>query len=54
MAASSSSDIPDWKSKYCPCKGCGVAREEGRQEVMQKLLKIASKYGIDLKELDKE
>lgn len=33
MAASNASDIPEWKSKYCPCKGCGTAREEGRQEI---------------------
>lgn len=32
MAASSSSDIPDSKSDYCPCNRCGQARKEGRQE----------------------
>ena len=35
MAASNASDIPEWTSKYCPCKGCGVAREEGRHEIVR-------------------
>ena len=34
MAASSSSDIPDSKSDYCPCNRCSVARKEGREEII--------------------
>jgi hypothetical protein len=40
MVASKSSDIPEWASKYCPCKGCGMAREEGRQEVGMRIREV--------------
>ena len=45
MAASSASDIPESKSDYCPCNRCGVARKEGRQEILKKLSEIVFKYG---------
>jgi hypothetical protein len=42
MAASDVSDIPEYKpvGKYCPCKNCQIAREEGRQEIRQLVLDL--------------
>lgn len=37
MVAQSADEAPEWKSKYCGCKGCGIAREEGRQEMSPKI-----------------
>ena len=51
MVASKESDIPEWKSKYCPCKGCGTAREEGRQEVRRSILIWSTENNIDITEL---
>lgn len=47
MVASKISDIPEWKSKYCPCKGCGTAREEGRQEIIKIVTKILKEVTAD-------
>ena len=44
MVASKASDIPEWESKYCPCKGCGVSREEGRQEIIRRVRELAEKF----------
>jgi len=50
MVASKASDIPEWESKYCPCKGCGVAREEGRQEIIYRIRKLHQEIdGIGVK-----
>jgi hypothetical protein len=40
MAASSASDIPESKSDYCPCNRCTVARKQGRQEIIQRILEM--------------
>jgi len=40
MAASSASDIPDSKSDYCPCNRCTVARKQGRQEIIKRILEV--------------
>jgi hypothetical protein len=40
MAASSSSDIPDSKSDYCPCNRCKQARKEGRHEENVRITEI--------------
>ena len=42
MAASNASDIPDYKpvGKYCPCKNCQISREEGRQEIRERIRAI--------------
>lgn len=40
MAASSASDIPESKSDYCPCNRCTVARKQGRQEIIESILKL--------------
>ena len=45
VAASNASDIPEWKSKYCPCKGCGTAREEGRQEIIRLVRELHMETG---------
>jgi hypothetical protein len=39
MAASSASDIPDSKSDYCPCNRCTLARKQGRQEIIERIIK---------------
>jgi hypothetical protein len=47
MAASSSSDIPESKSDYCPCNRCGVARKEGNKEMreaIQRVRELAKKF----------
>ena len=50
MAASDVSDIPDYKpvGKYCPCKNCQIAREEGRQEIRKSVLEILQDRHEDL------
>ena len=40
MAASSASDIPESKSDYCPCNRCTVARKQGRQEIVNRILEL--------------
>jgi len=40
MAASSASDIPESKSDYCPCNRCTVARKQGRQEIVNRVLEL--------------
>jgi hypothetical protein len=40
MAASSSSDISESKSDYCPCNRCGVARKEGKQEIIDRIREL--------------
>lgn len=46
MAASSASDIPESKSDFCPCNRCGVARKQGKQEVILKLRELITKYTV--------
>ena len=46
MAAGNASDIPDSKSDYCPCNRCTVARKQGRQEVIDKVLNLAKSYDV--------
>jgi hypothetical protein len=45
MAASSASDIPESKSDYCPCNRCTVARKQGRQEIVESILKLLNGDG---------
>jgi hypothetical protein len=45
MAASSASDIPESKSDYCPCNRCTVARKQGRQEIIESILKVLNGDG---------
>jgi len=40
MAAGSASEIPDSKSDYCPCNRCNLARKQGRQEIIERILKV--------------
>ena len=42
MAASDVSDIPDDKpvGKYCVCNNCKISREEGRQEIRERIRAI--------------
>jgi hypothetical protein len=40
MAASSALDIPESKSDYCPCNRCTVARKQGRQEIVNRVLEL--------------
>jgi hypothetical protein len=40
MAASSASEIPDSKSDYCPCNRCTVARKQGIQEIVNRVLEL--------------
>jgi hypothetical protein len=50
VAASDLSEIPDDKpvGKYCPCKNCQIAREEGRQEIRKSVLEILQDRHEDL------
>lgn len=40
MVASKASDIPESNSDYCPCNRCTVARKQGRQEIIERILKV--------------
>lgn len=46
MAASSASDIPESKSDYCPCNRCTVARKQGRQEIINNIGELITKYTL--------
>jgi hypothetical protein len=48
MAASSSSDIPDSKSDYCPCNRCKQARKEGTHDEKERILVILRERHEDL------
>lgn len=46
MAASSAADIPESKSDYCPCNRCTVARKQGRQEIINNIRELITKYTV--------
>ena len=46
MAASSAADIPESKSYYCPCNRCTVARKQGRQEIINNIRELITKYTV--------
>lgn len=44
MVASSAADIPESKSDYCPCNRCTVARKQGKQEIINNIRELITKY----------
>lgn len=45
-------ETPSWeRAKRCGCKGCGLAREEGKHDILNKIISYAemfNKEGADL------
>lgn len=46
MAASSAADIPESKSDHCPCNRCTIARKQGRQEIINSIRELITKYTV--------